>query len=260
MAKKIVETEVWKTIKFDVEHDSKNKFQISNLGRVRTFNKISDGKILSGSMLNGYRIIRLKLFKKRDDQVLEKLSSMRTRIENYNKRSKKLNKELAELSKRDQRYKQIIIDLDDIEAKRVKLRADYKKMYAKELKNVTMAHHFLIHRMVAKYFVPKGTKVQKFVMHLDHDKLNNVASNLAWGTMKETAQHWTKSDQFKEVIQRRIDGKITGYSKLNRNQVVSIKKLLNKGKTLKFIAQKYNVSDMQIHRIKKGENWGHITV
>jgi len=31
-------------------------------------------------------------------------------------------------------------------------------------------------------------------------------------------------------------------------------------KTLKEIAGKFNVSDMQIHRIKTGENWRHIKV
>jgi LysM repeat protein len=34
--------------------------------------------------------------------------------------------------------------------------------------------------------------------------------------------------------------------------------MLAKGDTLKKIATKFKVSDMQIHRIKIGENWGKV--
>ena len=48
------------------------------------------------------------------------------------------------------------------------------------------------------------------------------------------------------------------WSKLSEAKVLVIKKMLAKGKTLREIADKYKVSDMQIHRIKTGENWSHV--
>jgi LysM repeat protein len=46
---------------------------------------------------------------------------------------------------------------------------------------------------------------------------------------------------------------------ITEKQVLDIQKMLQAGKTLSVIAKKYGVSDMQIHRIKTGENWGSIT-
>jgi methylphosphotriester-DNA--protein-cysteine methyltransferase len=51
--------------------------------------------------------------------------------------------------------------------------------------------------------------------------------------------------------------------KLTAAKVKLIKTALFKSKkqpTLKALAKKFKVSDMQIHRIKTGENWGHIKV
>ena len=44
--------EQWKTIKYDVECINKGLIEISNYGRLRSFNKISDGNIINGSMIN----------------------------------------------------------------------------------------------------------------------------------------------------------------------------------------------------------------
>ena len=55
--------EKWKDIEFDIEFTNDFRLQVSNFGRVRSFNKISNGNILNGSLINGYRIIRLKLYR-----------------------------------------------------------------------------------------------------------------------------------------------------------------------------------------------------
>jgi DNA invertase Pin-like site-specific DNA recombinase len=49
--------------------------------------------------------------------------------------------------------------------------------------------------------------------------------------------------------------------KLNATQVKSIKKLLEDPKrklTYRQLAEKYDVSEMTLYRIKSGENWGRI--
>jgi hypothetical protein len=48
---------------------------------------------------------------------------------------------------------------------------------------------------------------------------------------------------------------------LTEAQVLRIKKKLVNGKsTLKVIADQFGITDMQVHRIKTGENWGHVKV
>ena len=63
--------EQWRQINMGEGFVNENRLEISNFGHVRAFNKITKGKILKGSMINGYRIIRQKLFKPRDPQIAE---------------------------------------------------------------------------------------------------------------------------------------------------------------------------------------------
>lgn len=48
--------------------------------------------------------------------------------------------------------------------------------------------------------------------------------------------------------------------KLDSSQVMLIKKQLKRGIPNRRIAKNFKVSEMQIHRIKTGENWSHIVV
>ncbi len=47
---------------------------------------------------------------------------------------------------------------------------------------------FEIHRIIAKYFVPNPEN-KPMVNHKDHDKLNNLPSNLEWVTNRENTSH-----------------------------------------------------------------------
>ncbi|HEY8937510.1 MAG TPA: hypothetical protein VIM65_19930 [Cyclobacteriaceae bacterium] len=120
-------------------------------------------------------------------------------------------------------------------------------------KNVT----FLMHRLLATHFVNKPSPKHKYVIHVDHVKENNASKNLKWVTLEELSKH-LKSDP--AVINRRKSGK--GHI-LTADQVRDIKTRLFKSKkqpTLKSLAKKFKVSDMQIFRIKSGENWSHIKI
>ena len=44
-----------------------------------------------------------------------------------------------------------------------------------------------VHRLVAKEYLPPRPSLDHEVRHLDGDKTNNHAKNLAWGTRKENA-------------------------------------------------------------------------
>lgn len=116
--------------------------------------------------------------------------------------------------------------------------------------------HHLIHRLVAEYFLPKPKRNQKIIIHLNFNKKDNHYKNLQWVTQLEATAHQIKNPvviKAKKKIRESIGS--SSNSKLTVAKVVTIKKLLASGKTLKEIALRFGVSDMQIHRIKTGENW-----
>src|SRR4051812_34384292 len=68
--------EKWKNVEFDFKYVNKYKLEVSNFGRLRTTNKFSTDQILNGSFVNGYRIVRLKFFTKRDPAVQKSIDNM----------------------------------------------------------------------------------------------------------------------------------------------------------------------------------------
>lgn len=117
-----------------------------------------------------------------------------------------------------------------------------------------------LHREIAKLFLKRSGKNYKFVIHLDHDKKNNSIKNLRWATKAEMEAHQQNSPAkiaYKEKQRQRTRG-----LKLNASKVRSIKRMLNtrRQKTMKQIAAQFDISEMQLYRIKKGENWGHVTL
>ncbi len=107
---------------------------------------------------------------------------------------------------------------------------------------------FLVQRLVAKYFVKKTSASQRFVIHINFNNHNNHYKNLKWVNREDMEKHVRENPH---ALKR-------GNQKLTADKVRLIKQELQKGKTLKMIAQKFHVTDMTIHRIKTGENWGHI--
>ena len=51
-----------------------------------------------------------------------------------------------------------------------------------------IAHHFLIHRLVAISFIENRLNKEQ-VNHIDRNKLNNSAENLEWVTRQENVEH-----------------------------------------------------------------------
>ncbi len=121
--------------------------------------------------------------------------------------------------------------------------------------------HFFIRKLVAQYFLPPPDADQTFVLLLDRDRSNNRAENLKWATKKEMIEHSKKSPF---VIKARREKKLSQQGhKLSATQVLLIKQKLfdpNRKTRYKIIAKQFGVSEMALHRIKTGENWGHIKV
>jgi predicted DNA binding CopG/RHH family protein len=116
-----------------------------------------------------------------------------------------------------------------------------------------------IHREIAKLFLKKPSPKYKFVIHKNHNKLDNAAKNLEWATLEKMIQHQQKSPA-KVAYKKRQANREVGL-KLTAVQVRRIKEQLSKKTrniTIRQLADKYNVSEMTMYRIKSGENWGRI--
>jgi hypothetical protein len=116
--------------------------------------------------------------------------------------------------------------------------------------------NYYLHRLVAEYFTKKPSPKHNFVIHLDHVKENNKADNLKWVTHEAQIDHALNDPNVLER-QNPEEG-----PKLNAAKVRQIKRALKAKNTptLKALAKQFKVSDMQIHRIKTGENWSHVTI
>jgi len=124
---------------------------------------------------------------------------------------------------------------------------------------------FLFHRLVAQYFLRKPAVGYDFVIHLNYVKEDNRLENLKWATKELVAEHNKNSPAVKAYRKSMVDAKpnIKRGLKLTLIQVKQIKKTLANPKrklTHKQLAEKYGISEMAITRIKRGENWGHVTI
>ncbi len=79
-------------------------------------------------------------------------------------------------------------------------------------------------------------------------------------TPEENYEHQKSSPHvIKEKEERRYRRKPnTGVIKLTVTKVMLLKKLLNQGKPMKQLVRQFKVTETQIYRIKRGENWGDI--
>ncbi|MES2410745.1 MAG: hypothetical protein V4535_04805 [Bacteroidota bacterium] len=123
---------------------------------------------------------------------------------------------------------------------------------------------FFIYKLVAEFFIPKTSDDQQYVLHLDYVRDNDLVQNLKWATLEEAKIHRSKSPHVikskENLIQYNLkaDGK-----KLTTTKVIHLKKILNdpsRKTRLKMLAKQFGISEMQVHRIKTGENWSHIKV
>jgi hypothetical protein len=240
-------SERWKAVEIDIVRTSINRIEVSSHGRIRSFNRISDGNILEGSLINGYKIIRLKFFVDRDADTERKFLY-------HQKQIAKLTAKVR-LMKAHKENKLIIKEATTLLEN---LRTNHKKKLALDWKERAINYHSLVHRLVATYFLKKPTEKQTIVAHLDYEKLNNKAGNLKWMTPAENIEHQRNSPYVLADKEKKRTVKNNGIIKLTVTKVMLLKKLLNEGKEINALAKQFRVSGTQILRIKKGENWGDI--
>jgi len=108
-----------------------------------------------------------------------------------------------------------------------------------------------VHRLVCEAFhgTPKDFEV---VRHLNGNRYDNRASNLAWGTPVENCHD--------AVIHATHKGENNGRSKLTESQVAAIKNILVANPTLSrnMLAKVLGVTRAAIGHIEKGRQWQHV--
>jgi hypothetical protein len=116
-----------------------------------------------------------------------------------------------------------------------------------------------IHREIARLFLGKPSAKNKFVIHINHNKLDNSVKNLRWASLEDMIEHQQSSPA--KLAYKKVQANRSVGLKLNARQVESIKKTLIDKKrkiTIKKLAEKYGVSEMTMYRIKSGENWARV--
>lgn len=174
--------EQWVPIRFDGVDDPP-AYEVSNYGRLRSFQSGGEGTIIKGSVIQGYRSLNIRV------------------------------------------------------------------------KGKTICRY--VHKLVAEYFLAPGQPGQTYVIHLDHDKLNNRAQNLRWVTKEAMVEHNRSNPN---VINRPQPKRTRNY-KLTESKVKMIKRLLRNDKNrLKMIARQFGITHTQLNRIRSGENWKHVVL
>lgn len=108
---------------------------------------------------------------------------------------------------------------------------------------------FRIHRLVAEQFVP-NTYNKEQVNHIDGNKKNNQANNLEWVTPKENIQHAINNNLSSIKF-----GSRNHSAKLTESDVSYIRAVAKKTKTVRELAEQFNVSTTNIYNIINNKKW-----
>ena len=124
------------------------------------------------------------------------------------------------------------------------LKPDISKGYFRvNLSKNNFQKKFLVHRLVAKYFLEN--KLNKpCVNHIDGNKLNNIVDNLEWCTYSENERHSYK-----------VLNKVNNNRKLTLDQVLDIKENCVKNKNTNHFMDKYNVSRKTILNVLNNKTY-----
>jgi NUMOD4 motif/HNH endonuclease/Helix-turn-helix domain of resolvase len=243
--------ESWKKIEFDFKYTNENNFEISNLGRIRSFYKSSAGNILNCSTIKGYKIFRYTFLAPLTNKALAEVKKLSKPIAIC-------KQELADLKSKTTNKKNVLVKEKELKL----LVATLTKFNASNNKLRAIKVNLLVHRLVAQYFLKAPKKEADMVCHLDYNYLNNEVANLKWITKKENILHQRTNPKVLKARAVAIKSKTNSIhgSKINDDSAAKIKRMIADGKATKIICEKFNISSTQLYRIKRGENWGHIAM
>ncbi len=120
---------------------------------------------------------------------------------------------------------------------------DYTDIHAKQKVSI------LVHKLVAIHFLkkPKDFKIKRYlIIHKNYNHFDNSATNL----------QYVDTQKWRDRIQHRSNPRRLQYLNMDREKVARLKKELHERKlTVKALAEKYQISAMQVARIDRGDCW-----
>jgi hypothetical protein len=135
---------------------------------------------------------------------------------------------------------------------------------SQEINEKMVSKGFFLHKLVAEQFLlNKKNENQTYVIHLDYVKSNNHIENLRWASKEEMELHQSNNPIVIQDRKRLREFNRLHTYKLSEAKVKVLKRKLsdpNRKTRIKMLARKFGVSEMQLYRIKTGENWGHVKI
>ena len=101
-----------------------------------------------------------------------------------------------------------------------------------------------IHREIARLFHKKPSAKHKYVIHINHNKMDNSIKNLQWATQEQMVEHQQKI--LYGIVYKKIQAKRTIGLKLNAAKVKELKESLrsaNRAESLKQLARQYGIHE-----------------
>lgn len=108
----------------------------------------------------------------------------------------------------------------------------------------------LVHRLVAKHFIPHDNH-KPHVNHIDGIKTNNIVSNLEWCTPKENENH-----SYDILGKQALRGEEKNQSKLTNEDVIEMRDLYKYGYLQRELADIYHISRRHVSDIVNKKRWG----
>lgn len=112
--------------------------------------------------------------------------------------------------------------------------------------------NWYIHRLVATVFIPKESDEMIHVVHVDLNYKNNHVSNLSWAKRDKLIENLKTRNALSNKRQK------PNNTKLKESDVALLKSMILNGVTNVKISKLFCISQMQVTRIKRGENWGYV--
>ena len=108
-----------------------------------------------------------------------------------------------------------------------------------------------IHSLIADAFLGPRPPWHQEIRHLDGNKRNNTASNLAWGTIADN-----QGDP--DAVAKRRRGDASNLAKLTASQARDARRMRAEGVSAREIAARFGVSVQAITHIIAGRSWRHL--
>jgi len=113
-------------------------------------------------------------------------------------------------------------------------------------KNIT------VHRLVARHFLPNPNNLP-VVNHINHDHVDNRASNLEWCTYSYNTQHAIAAGRMDHMYRQHKK-----LRKISKGQAIRAKGLLALGWGNSKVAKEIGISYNTVYHISAGHTWKHI--